>query len=165
MRCEDHLLATPTDGLRFGCMEECLSQTMASMVLADPEVRDLSAASPSVATETCDDFASSIPNACPQKPSVKVARRFGVELVDTLHEERIQLLALDLVEQHKSFGLPYPRQFSVTHEPQRQRSAPGRTAEQAQLRQWRPLEAKPPADESAQSRPSTYPACECHAQY
>ena len=103
--CEDDLRATATDGLRFGCAEECLSQAMASMVLTDPEVPDLGAASPCVATQTCDDFASFILNACPQKPPIKVARRVGVELVDALHEERIQLLALIVVEQNNSLAL------------------------------------------------------------
>jgi hypothetical protein len=37
--------------------------------------------------------------------SIKVARRVGVELVDALYEERIQLLASIVVEQHNSFGL------------------------------------------------------------
>jgi len=79
------------------------------MVLTDPEVRDLGAASPCVATETCDDFASFILNARPQKPSIEVARRVGVELVDALQEERIQRLALILIEQNNSFG------FHSTH--------------------------------------------------
>jgi hypothetical protein len=105
VRCEDDLRATATDGLRFGCVEECLSQAMASMVLTDPEVRDLGAPSPCVATETCDDFASCILNTRPQKPSIEVARRVGVELVDAFHEERIQLLALIVVEQNNSSGL------------------------------------------------------------
>jgi hypothetical protein len=105
VRCEDDLRATATDGLSFGCVEECLSQATASMLLTDPEMRDLGAASPSMATETCDDSASFIPNACPHKPSIKVARRVGVELVDALHEKRIELPALIVVEQNNSFGL------------------------------------------------------------
>ena|SRR5882762_7890746 len=104
VRYEDHLGATATDGLRFGSVEECLSQAVASMGLTDPEVRDLGAPSPSVAIETCDNLAGFILNACPQEPSIKVARRLGVELVDALDEERIQLLALNVVERHNSFG-------------------------------------------------------------
>jgi len=65
VRCEDDLRATATDGLRFGCVEERLSQATASMVLIDPQVRDLGTASPRVATQTRDDLASFILNACP----------------------------------------------------------------------------------------------------
>jgi hypothetical protein len=60
---------------------------------------------------------------------------------------------------------PHVRQFSVTHEPRRQRSAPGRTTEQAQPRRWRPAGAKPPADESSQPRHAMCRGCECRAQY
>ena len=105
VRCEDHLGATSTNGLRFGCVEERPSQASTSMGPAHPEVRDLGAASPGVATEACDDFARFIPNACAQERSIKVPCRFGVELVDTLNEERIHLLALRFVKQHNSFGL------------------------------------------------------------
>jgi hypothetical protein len=58
-----------------------------------------------VATEACDDFASFIVNACPKESSIKVARRLGVELVDSLHEERIEPLALSFVEQDNGLGL------------------------------------------------------------
>jgi len=78
---------------------------MASMALIDPEVRDLGAASPRVAAQTCDHLASFILNTCSQEPSIKVARRVGVELVDTFHQERIQLPASIVVEQNNSFGL------------------------------------------------------------
>lgn len=102
---EHHLCASATDGFRFGGVEECLSQTLASMVPAHPDVHDFGATSPGVATDTSDDFARFIPKVCPQQSSIKVARRFGVELVDAFHEEFIQLLALDVVEQHDGLGL------------------------------------------------------------
>lgn len=102
---EDHLCTSSTDGLRFSCVEERLPQAMASMVLTDPEVHDLGAAAPGVATDTRDDFASFILNACPQEPSIEVAGRLRVELVDAFHEEFIQLLAPNFVEQHNSPGL------------------------------------------------------------
>ena len=105
VRCENHLQATATKGLRFGCAEEGCSQALTSMVLTDPEVRNFTATSPSVATETCDDFTSFIPNACSQRLSVKVACCLGVELVDAVHEEGLQLLALNFVEKHNGVGL------------------------------------------------------------
>lgn len=105
VRCENHLQATPSKGFRFGCVEKGSSQALTSMTLADPEVRDLAAASPSVAIEARDDLASFIPNACSQESSITEARRFGVELVDAVHEERLQLLALNFVEQHNGVGL------------------------------------------------------------
>ena len=103
--CEDHLCAAATNGLPFGSLQECLSHALTSMVLTDPEVRDLGAASPSVPTKTCDDFASFILNVCPKELSIKVPCSFGVELVDALREECVQLLALSFVEQHYAFGL------------------------------------------------------------
>ena len=105
MRCEDHPRATAARGLRFGCMEECLSQAIASMVLIDPEVGDFGAASPSVASQTCNDFAGLILNACPKKPSIKVTRYLGVELVDARDEESIQRLPLSFVQEHNSLRL------------------------------------------------------------
>ena len=105
VRRENHLQATATKGLRFGCLEECSSQAVTSMTFIDPEVRDLAATAPGVATEACDDFASFIPNACSQQPAVKVTCRLGVELVDAVHEKCLQLVALNFVEQHNGMGL------------------------------------------------------------
>ena len=105
VRYENHLQATATKGLRFGCLENCSSQALTSMVLTDPDVRDFTTTSPSVATQACDDFTGFIPNACSQKPSVEVACRFGVELVDAVHEERLHLLALSFVEHCNVVGL------------------------------------------------------------
>ena len=105
VRCEDDLRAAATDGLRFGCVEECPSQAMASMVLADPEARDLGAASQVWPLKPAMTSPASFRTLSPQRPSIKVARRVGVELVDALYEERIELLALIVVEQSNSFGL------------------------------------------------------------
>jgi|SRR5450432_1108521 hypothetical protein len=98
VRGENHLRASATNGLSFGCSKDCSSQTLTSMVCADPEVRDLATTSPSVATQAGDDFTGFIPNACSQELSVEVACRFGVELVDSVRKERLQLLALSFVE-------------------------------------------------------------------
>jgi hypothetical protein len=104
VRCENHLRATATNGLCFGCSKDCASQALTAMVCADPDVRDLATTSPSMASQTGDDFASFIPNACAQELAVEVACRFRVELVDAVSEELLQLLALSLVKQYDSVG-------------------------------------------------------------
>src|SRR6266576_6181437 len=53
MRSENHLQAIASRGLRFSCVEKGSSQASTSMTLADPEVRDLAATSPGVATDAC----------------------------------------------------------------------------------------------------------------
>jgi hypothetical protein len=105
VRREYHLRAASTKGLRLSCVEEHCSQPVTSMTRVDPEIRDLAATSPGVAIEACDDFACCISNVSSQEPSVKVPCRFGVELVNAINKERLQLLALNFIEQHNSVTL------------------------------------------------------------
>ena len=104
VRQKDHLHAATVSSLGFGDLQKSLAQTLTAMLLVNPDVGDIATASPRVATEAGDDFARVVPNATCQEPSVEIPRRLRVELVDTIGEERLQLLAFGFAEQRNSFG-------------------------------------------------------------
>jgi len=81
-------------------------------VRVDPEVGNFTVTSPRVAVEACDDISGFISNGCSEQLAVKMTGRFGVELVDAVHEECFQRLAFGFVEQYDSVGL-HDRQESV----------------------------------------------------
>ena len=96
---DNYLQAPATKCLRFGGLKDLSPQALTSMGLADPEVGDLTTPSPSVTTQPGDDCPCFVPDAHSQEPAIVVAGRSGVELIDAVDEECIQLLALSFVEE------------------------------------------------------------------
>jgi len=97
------------------------------MLCVDPDVREIAAASPRVATEAGDDFPSVVPNAACQELPVEVPGGPRVELVDALREEQLQLLALSFTEQGNRKSHDHPEEGQVaTLVIRRARAAPMR---------------------------------------
>ena len=90
--------------LGFGDLQKSLAQTLTAMLLVNPDVGDIATASPRVATEAGDDFARVVPNVTCQDLPVEIPCRLRVELLYTIGEERLQLLAFGFAEQRNSFG-------------------------------------------------------------
>src|SRR5262245_17965303 len=89
VRAKKELLTTAANGLFFSRLQEARAESATPVAFIDPEVRDFGAASPTVTADARDDFAVT-QYSHSQQPAVKVARRFGVELINTVDEKRVQ---------------------------------------------------------------------------
>src|SRR5678816_3146110 len=105
MACEDQMSAIASPSLRFGTLQDCLTDASSPVMPVYPEMRDDAHASPRMAAEAGDKFARIGAIASTKKLPVGVPGCFGVELVDALDQRRIQLQALSFVEQFTDRGI------------------------------------------------------------
>jgi hypothetical protein len=78
-------------------MEKRSSKALPAILFVNPEVRDFAAASPRVAIDAGNDFACVASNGAGQELAVGIARCVDVELVDAVHQKRLDLWASGLV--------------------------------------------------------------------